>query len=132
MCLSVVKHFVETKSEDEADSQNFQESILSTCSEYGDTLEESMEQLKKGLENGTVLTQFEVGNITFTVAMVLPGGCDARVTSKHMDLGHFLISIQPHLNRLSTSPVILTLLHLGSRLNYQACIKHHLLRKICF
>ncbi|KYO48491.1 hypothetical protein Y1Q_0022680 [Alligator mississippiensis] len=55
----VVKHFVETKSEDEADSQNFQESILSTCSEYGDTLEESMEQLKKGLENGTVLTQFE-------------------------------------------------------------------------
>ncbi|XP_019364796.1 PREDICTED: tyrosine-protein phosphatase non-receptor type 3 isoform X1 [Gavialis gangeticus] len=55
----VVKHFVETKSEDEADSQNFQQSILPTCSEYGDTLEESMEQLKKGLENGTVLTQFE-------------------------------------------------------------------------
>ncbi|XP_006027964.2 tyrosine-protein phosphatase non-receptor type 3 isoform X2 [Alligator sinensis] len=55
----VLKHFVETKSEDEADSQNFQESILPTCSEYGDTLEESMEQLKKGLENGTVLTQFE-------------------------------------------------------------------------
>ncbi|XP_019396198.1 PREDICTED: tyrosine-protein phosphatase non-receptor type 3 isoform X2 [Crocodylus porosus] len=55
----VVKHFVETKSEDEADSQNFQQCILPTCSEYGDTLEESMEQLKKGLENGTVLIQFE-------------------------------------------------------------------------
>uniref|UniRef100_A0A8C8VEW6 Protein tyrosine phosphatase non-receptor type 3 n=1 Tax=Pelusios castaneus TaxID=367368 RepID=A0A8C8VEW6_9SAUR len=55
----VVKSLVETKSEDEADSQNFLESILPTCSEYGDTLEESMEQLKKGLESGTVLIQFE-------------------------------------------------------------------------
>ncbi|XP_067426076.1 tyrosine-protein phosphatase non-receptor type 3 isoform X4 [Emydura macquarii macquarii] len=55
----VVKPLVETKSEDEADSQNFLESILPTCSEYCDTLEESMEQLKKGLESGTVLIQFE-------------------------------------------------------------------------
>ncbi|XP_034617274.1 tyrosine-protein phosphatase non-receptor type 3 isoform X2 [Trachemys scripta elegans] len=55
----VAQPFVETKSEDEADSQNFLESILRTCSEYGDTLEGSMEQLKKGLESGTVLIQFE-------------------------------------------------------------------------
>ncbi|KAM7175606.1 tyrosine-protein phosphatase non-receptor type 3 isoform 4-T6 [Macrochelys suwanniensis] len=55
----VAKPLVETKSEDEADSQNFLESILRTCSEYGDTLEGSMEQLKKGLESGTVLIQFE-------------------------------------------------------------------------
>uniref|UniRef100_A0A8C0HAN4 Tyrosine-protein phosphatase n=1 Tax=Chelonoidis abingdonii TaxID=106734 RepID=A0A8C0HAN4_CHEAB len=47
------------KSEDEADSQNFLESILRTYSEYSDTLEGSMEQLKKGLESGTVLIQFE-------------------------------------------------------------------------
>ncbi|XP_065440082.1 tyrosine-protein phosphatase non-receptor type 3 isoform X4 [Chrysemys picta bellii] len=55
----VAQPLVETKSEDEADSQNFLESILRTCSEYGDTLEGSMEQLKKGLESGTVLIQFE-------------------------------------------------------------------------
>ncbi|CAM5091954.1 unnamed protein product [Eretmochelys imbricata] len=55
----VAKPLVETKSEDEADSQNFLESIIRTYSEYGDTLEESMEQLKKGLESGTVLIQFE-------------------------------------------------------------------------
>uniref|UniRef100_A0A8C3XKJ6 Tyrosine-protein phosphatase n=1 Tax=Chelydra serpentina TaxID=8475 RepID=A0A8C3XKJ6_CHESE len=55
----VAKPLVETKSEDETDSQNFLESILRTCSEYGDTLEGSMEQLKKGLESGTVLIQFE-------------------------------------------------------------------------
>ncbi|XP_068792309.1 tyrosine-protein phosphatase non-receptor type 3 isoform X8 [Struthio camelus] len=55
----VVKQFVEPKSEDEADSQNMSESLLPNCSEYGDTLEESMEQLKKGLESGTVLIQFE-------------------------------------------------------------------------
>ncbi|EMP36602.1 Tyrosine-protein phosphatase non-receptor type 3 [Chelonia mydas] len=55
----VAKPLVETKSEDEADSQNFLESIIRTYSEYGDTLEGSMEQLKKGLESGTVLIQFE-------------------------------------------------------------------------
>ncbi|NWU83665.1 PTN3 phosphatase, partial [Onychorhynchus coronatus] len=56
----VVKQFVESKSEDEADSHNLSESILPICSEYGgDTLEESMEQLRRGLESGTVLIQFE-------------------------------------------------------------------------
>ncbi|XP_043396352.1 tyrosine-protein phosphatase non-receptor type 3 isoform X2 [Chelonia mydas] len=55
----VAKPLVETKSEDEADSQNFLESIIRTYSEYGDTLEGSMEQLKKGLESGAVLIQFE-------------------------------------------------------------------------
>ncbi|XP_075272818.1 tyrosine-protein phosphatase non-receptor type 3 isoform X3 [Opisthocomus hoazin] len=58
--LSVVKQFVEPKSEDEADSPNLPESLLPICSEYGgDTLEESMEQLRRGLESGTVLIQFE-------------------------------------------------------------------------
>ncbi|XP_027535927.1 tyrosine-protein phosphatase non-receptor type 3 isoform X3 [Neopelma chrysocephalum] len=56
----VIKQFVESKSEDEADSHNLPESILPVCSEYGgDTLEESMEQLRRGLESGTVLIQFE-------------------------------------------------------------------------
>ncbi|XP_075272819.1 tyrosine-protein phosphatase non-receptor type 3 isoform X4 [Opisthocomus hoazin] len=56
----VVKQFVEPKSEDEADSPNLPESLLPICSEYGgDTLEESMEQLRRGLESGTVLIQFE-------------------------------------------------------------------------
>ncbi|XP_010190570.1 PREDICTED: tyrosine-protein phosphatase non-receptor type 3 isoform X2 [Mesitornis unicolor] len=56
----VVKQFVEPKSEDEADSHNLPESLLPLSSEYGgDTLEESMEQLRKGLESGTVLIQFE-------------------------------------------------------------------------
>ncbi|NXX88189.1 PTN3 phosphatase, partial [Centropus bengalensis] len=55
-----IKQFVEPKSEDEADSQNLPESLLPICSEYaGDTLEESMEQLRRGLESGTVLIQFE-------------------------------------------------------------------------
>ncbi|KAM6281159.1 tyrosine-protein phosphatase non-receptor type 3 isoform 6-T7 [Porphyrio hochstetteri] len=56
----VVKQFVDPKSEDEADCHNLPETILPICSEYsGDTLEESMEQLRKGLESGTVLIQFE-------------------------------------------------------------------------
>ncbi|XP_042328260.1 tyrosine-protein phosphatase non-receptor type 3 isoform X3 [Sceloporus undulatus] len=55
----VVQPFVESKSEDEADSLNFTQTILPACSEYGETLEESMEQLKKGLESGTILIQFE-------------------------------------------------------------------------
>ncbi|NXP04201.1 PTN3 phosphatase, partial [Thinocorus orbignyianus] len=56
----VVKQFVEPKSEDEADLQNLPEALLPVCCEYGgDTLEESMEQLRKGLESGSVLIQFE-------------------------------------------------------------------------
>ncbi|XP_062987281.1 tyrosine-protein phosphatase non-receptor type 3 isoform X2 [Elgaria multicarinata webbii] len=55
----VARQFVECKSEDEGDSFNFPETILPTCSGYGETLEETMEQLKKGLESGTVLIQFE-------------------------------------------------------------------------
>ncbi|KAM6278481.1 tyrosine-protein phosphatase non-receptor type 3 isoform 5-T7 [Spheniscus humboldti] len=56
----VVQQFVEPKSEDEVDSHNLPESCLPICSEYGgDTLEESMEQLRKGLESGTLLIQFE-------------------------------------------------------------------------
>ncbi|NWS97717.1 PTN3 phosphatase, partial [Mionectes macconnelli] len=56
----VIKQFVESKSEDEADSHNLPECILPVCSEHGgDTLEESMEQLRRGLESGTVLIQFE-------------------------------------------------------------------------
>ncbi|XP_020642236.2 tyrosine-protein phosphatase non-receptor type 3 isoform X1 [Pogona vitticeps] len=55
----VVKPFVESKSEDEVDSSLFPEANLPTYSEHGGTLEESMEQLKQGLESGTVLIQFE-------------------------------------------------------------------------
>ncbi|XP_066484004.1 tyrosine-protein phosphatase non-receptor type 3 isoform X2 [Tiliqua scincoides] len=55
----VVRPLIESKSEDEADSFNLPETIPPSCSEYGETLEESMEQLKKGLESGTVLIQFE-------------------------------------------------------------------------
>ncbi|XP_077160165.1 tyrosine-protein phosphatase non-receptor type 3 isoform X3 [Paroedura picta] len=51
----VVRPCNESKSEDEV----FPEPSLPVCSEYGETLEESMEQLKKGLESGTVLIQFE-------------------------------------------------------------------------
>ncbi|KAK2511214.1 Ptpn3 [Columba guinea] len=59
-----VKQFVEPKSEDEADSHNLPESLLPVCSQYGgDTLDESMEQLRKGLESGTVLIQFEHNRI---------------------------------------------------------------------
>ncbi|XP_061851396.1 tyrosine-protein phosphatase non-receptor type 3 isoform X5 [Colius striatus] len=55
-----VKQFVEPKSEDEADCHNLPESLLPMCSECGaDTLEESMEQLRRGLESGAVLIQFE-------------------------------------------------------------------------
>ncbi|XP_028557539.2 tyrosine-protein phosphatase non-receptor type 3 isoform X1 [Podarcis muralis] len=55
----VLRPFVENKLEDEADGSGFLETIIPNCSEYGETLEESMEQLKKGLESGTVLIQFE-------------------------------------------------------------------------
>ncbi|KAE8597572.1 hypothetical protein XENTR_v10016516 [Xenopus tropicalis] len=55
----VVRHLGKTKSEDDADFTFFPPSILPTCSEYGDTLQGSMEQLSKGLETGVVLIQFE-------------------------------------------------------------------------
>lgn len=51
---------MEPRLEDEVDSQNLPEALL--CSEYAETLDESMEQLRKGLESGTVIHQFEVGN----------------------------------------------------------------------
>ncbi|XP_030886688.1 tyrosine-protein phosphatase non-receptor type 3 [Leptonychotes weddellii] len=53
-----VHSFADIKSEDEL-NQLFPEAIFPICPEGGDTLEGSMEQLKKGLESGTVLIQFE-------------------------------------------------------------------------
>ncbi|XP_045696282.1 tyrosine-protein phosphatase non-receptor type 3 isoform X5 [Phyllostomus hastatus] len=53
-----VHSFAELKSEDEL-NQLFPEAIFPVCPEGADTLEGSMEQLKKGLESGTVLIQFE-------------------------------------------------------------------------
>uniref|UniRef100_A0A8C9KD98 protein-tyrosine-phosphatase n=1 Tax=Panthera tigris altaica TaxID=74533 RepID=A0A8C9KD98_PANTA len=53
-----VHSFTDIRSEDEL-NQLFPEAIFPTCPEGGDTLEGSMEQLKKGLESGTVLIQFE-------------------------------------------------------------------------
>ncbi|XP_053777910.1 tyrosine-protein phosphatase non-receptor type 3 isoform X6 [Desmodus rotundus] len=53
-----VHSFADIKSEDEL-SQLFPEAIFPVCPEGADTLEGSMEQLKKGLESGTVLIQFE-------------------------------------------------------------------------
>ncbi|XP_061056110.1 tyrosine-protein phosphatase non-receptor type 3 isoform X3 [Eubalaena glacialis] len=53
-----VHSFADIKSEDEL-NQLFPEAIFPVCPEGGDTLEGSMEQLKKGLESGTVLIQFE-------------------------------------------------------------------------
>ncbi|XP_072452801.1 tyrosine-protein phosphatase non-receptor type 3 isoform X3 [Notamacropus eugenii] len=55
----VVHSFAEAKSEDEINCQLFPESILPMNSKYDITLEESIEQLKEGLESGTVLIQFE-------------------------------------------------------------------------
>ncbi|MGH0118005.1 UNVERIFIED_CONTAM: hypothetical protein FKN15_047010, partial [Acipenser sinensis] len=54
----VVKLHVEQMLEDEMDISLPGDSILSTYPQYG-TLEESMQQLKRGLESGTVLNQFE-------------------------------------------------------------------------
>lgn len=54
--------FADIKSEDEL-NQLFPEAIFPICPEGGDTLEGSMEQLKKGLESGTVLIQFEVRDL---------------------------------------------------------------------
>ncbi|XP_063492211.1 tyrosine-protein phosphatase non-receptor type 3 isoform X3 [Symphalangus syndactylus] len=53
-----VRSFADFKSEDEL-NQLFPEAIFPMCAEGGDTLEGSMAQLKKGLESGTVLIQFE-------------------------------------------------------------------------
>ncbi|XP_058379730.1 tyrosine-protein phosphatase non-receptor type 3 isoform X4 [Diceros bicornis minor] len=53
-----VHSFADIKSEDEL-NQLFPEAIFPVCPEGADTLEGSMEQLKKGLESGTVLIQFE-------------------------------------------------------------------------
>ncbi|XP_044635012.1 tyrosine-protein phosphatase non-receptor type 3 isoform X2 [Equus asinus] len=53
-----VHSFADIKSEDEL-NELFPEAIFPVCPEGGDTLEGSMEQLKKGLESGTVLIQFE-------------------------------------------------------------------------
>uniref|UniRef100_A0A2K6GZ53 Tyrosine-protein phosphatase non-receptor type n=1 Tax=Propithecus coquereli TaxID=379532 RepID=A0A2K6GZ53_PROCO len=53
-----VHSFAGIRSEDEL-TQLFPEAIFPMCAEGGDTLEGSMEQLKKGLESGTVLIQFE-------------------------------------------------------------------------
>uniref|UniRef100_A0A8C0LDJ0 Tyrosine-protein phosphatase non-receptor type n=1 Tax=Canis lupus dingo TaxID=286419 RepID=A0A8C0LDJ0_CANLU len=53
-----VHSFTDIKSDDEL-NQLFPEAIFPICPEGGDTLEGSMDQLKKGLESGTVLIQFE-------------------------------------------------------------------------
>ncbi|XP_078206335.1 tyrosine-protein phosphatase non-receptor type 3 isoform X6 [Callithrix jacchus] len=53
-----VRSFADFKSEDEL-NHLFPEPIFPMCPEGGDTLEGSMAQLKKGLETGTVLIQFE-------------------------------------------------------------------------
>ncbi|KAF3821183.1 hypothetical protein GH733_011336, partial [Mirounga leonina] len=55
---TAVHSFADIKSEDEL-NQLFPEAIFPICPEGGATLEGSMEQLKKGLESGTVLIQFE-------------------------------------------------------------------------
>uniref|UniRef100_A0A5F9CS51 Tyrosine-protein phosphatase non-receptor type n=2 Tax=Oryctolagus cuniculus TaxID=9986 RepID=A0A5F9CS51_RABIT len=53
-----VHKFAEIRSEDEL-SQLFPETIFPVCPEGAGTLEGSMDLLKKGLESGTVLIQFE-------------------------------------------------------------------------
>ncbi|XP_023439871.2 tyrosine-protein phosphatase non-receptor type 3 isoform X4 [Dasypus novemcinctus] len=53
-----VHSFADIKSEDEL-NQLFPETLFPMCPEGGDSLEGSMEQLKKGLESGTVLIHFE-------------------------------------------------------------------------
>ncbi|XP_021116803.1 tyrosine-protein phosphatase non-receptor type 3 isoform X3 [Heterocephalus glaber] len=53
-----VHSFAEIRSEDEL-NQLFPEAIFPMCPDGVDTLEGSMELLKKGLESGTVLIQFE-------------------------------------------------------------------------
>lgn len=48
------------RSDEDDLSQLFPEAMFPACPEGGDSLEGSMELLKKGLESGTVLIQFEV------------------------------------------------------------------------
>lgn len=57
--VPAVRSLAEIRSEDEL-SQLFPEAMFPACPEGGDSLEGSMELLKKGLESGTVLIQFEV------------------------------------------------------------------------
>ena len=75
LSTAAVHSFADIKSEDEL-NQLFPEAIFPVCPEGGDTLEGSMEQLKKGLESGTVLIQFEVRDPWGLGG--LPDGC--RVT----------------------------------------------------
>lgn len=59
LSVSAVRSLAEIRSEDEL-SQLFPEAMFPACPDGGDSLEGSMELLKKGLESGTVLIQFEV------------------------------------------------------------------------
>lgn len=59
LSVPAVRSLAEIRPEDEL-SQLFPEAMFPACPEGGDSLEGSMELLKKGLESGTVLIQFEV------------------------------------------------------------------------
>lgn len=59
LSVPAVRSLAEIRAEDEL-SQLFPEAMFPVCPEGGDSLEGSMELLKKGLESGTVLIQFEV------------------------------------------------------------------------
>lgn len=59
LSVTAVRSLAEIRPEDEL-SQLFPEAMFPACPEGGDSLEGSMELLKKGLESGTVLIQFEV------------------------------------------------------------------------
>ncbi|KAF5917713.1 hypothetical protein HPG69_013550 [Diceros bicornis minor] len=59
-------------------NQLFPEAIFPVCPEGADTLEGSMEQLKKGLESGTVLIQFEV--------VSSHEGLPSQVPQKHVNM----------------------------------------------
>lgn len=77
LVLTAVHSFADIRSEDEL-SQLFPEAVFPTCPEVGATLEGSMEQLKKGLESGTVLIQFEVRDCEGRVPRLglnASGGC---------------------------------------------------------
>lgn len=59
LSVTAVRSLAEIRPEDEL-TQLFPEAMFPACPEGGDSLEGSMELLKKGLESGTVLIQFEV------------------------------------------------------------------------
>ncbi|XP_060103808.1 tyrosine-protein phosphatase non-receptor type 3 isoform X2 [Heteronotia binoei] len=59
LVLLIRRKVARTCNDSKSEDETFPEPSLLVCSEYGETLEESMEQLKKGLESGTVLIQFE-------------------------------------------------------------------------